>query len=284
MPYTIEDFIHYPHVIPDVTESRDGLMSAADKVKLDNLVGGGGYATVENGAATLPRRTILNFDGVQIVASDDVPNSRTNVTVVATLADIYGNGAVAADSTLIITEEGALQIIDPNDLGGPYIVVSDMPFIDGGQLYFYVNSTDFGAVLDADIGTSSSSDHYTLRLWSDTQATAPAPVQASPLLSLGGSAWDPAGGGSSTGAQVLLQCLPISETPVNGELRFICNPVGTTVVLPFTAGGTIPVVQGTGTTVGAAGAASALPGPPLGYLTVALPGGATVVVPYYNHP
>ena len=55
MPYTIHphwlykrmDVDLYPTTIPNATESSDGLMSAADKAKLDSLPGGG-----ENGHAT----------------------------------------------------------------------------------------------------------------------------------------------------------------------------------------------------------------------------------------
>lgn len=42
MPYTIENFQHSPHVIPDATEESAGVMSAADKRKLDSLSPGGG--------------------------------------------------------------------------------------------------------------------------------------------------------------------------------------------------------------------------------------------------
>lgn len=42
MPYVIEHFDHFPHEIPDATESSDGMMSAADKAKLDGLSPGGG--------------------------------------------------------------------------------------------------------------------------------------------------------------------------------------------------------------------------------------------------
>ena len=43
-----------------------------------------------------------------------------------------------------------------------------------------------------------------------------------------------------------------------------------------------PQITTTQTTVGAAGAASALPATPKGYLNVTLPTGESVVMPYYN--
>lgn len=46
--------------------------------------------------------------------------------------------------------------------------------------------------------------------------------------------------------------------------------------------GTIVAATATGTTVGAAGAASALPAAPLGYITIALPTGTLVKIPYYT--
>ncbi len=46
--------------------------------------------------------------------------------------------------------------------------------------------------------------------------------------------------------------------------------------------GTVVVGSAAGTTVGAAGAASLLPAAPLGYLTVTLPNGTLVNIPYYT--
>lgn len=43
-----------------------------------------------------------------------------------------------------------------------------------------------------------------------------------------------------------------------------------------------PIGGATSTTVGAAGAASALPATPEGYLAVTLPDGTAVKIPYYN--
>lgn len=46
--------------------------------------------------------------------------------------------------------------------------------------------------------------------------------------------------------------------------------------------GTVVVGSASGTTVGAAGAASVLPVAPLGYLTITLPSGVAVKIPYYT--
>lgn len=48
--------------------------------------------------------------------------------------------------------------------------------------------------------------------------------------------------------------------------------------------GTVVVGSAVGTTVGAAGGASALPATPTGYITIALPGGGAAVIPYYATP
>lgn len=40
MPYEINEFGHRPHIIPDATEFSDGLMSAADKKKINGLSSG----------------------------------------------------------------------------------------------------------------------------------------------------------------------------------------------------------------------------------------------------
>lgn len=49
MSFRIETTTKWPIVIPDVTETSDGLMTAADKIKLDGLSpgGGGGFNVVE---------------------------------------------------------------------------------------------------------------------------------------------------------------------------------------------------------------------------------------------
>lgn len=54
-----------------------------------------------------------------------------------------------------------------------------------------------------------------------------------------------------------------------------------TVTVPNSSGGLI-VASSTATTIGAAGAATALPAQPLGYMTLLTPGGVSVKVPYYN--
>lgn len=46
--------------------------------------------------------------------------------------------------------------------------------------------------------------------------------------------------------------------------------------------GTLTVINATGTTVGVAGGATALPATPLGYITITLPDGSTAKIPYYN--
>jgi hypothetical protein len=43
----IDNFLHFPHIIPDATQTSDGLMSAADKAKLDALAPGGGVVAYE---------------------------------------------------------------------------------------------------------------------------------------------------------------------------------------------------------------------------------------------
>jgi hypothetical protein len=73
------------------------------------------------------------------------------------------------------------------------------------------------------------------------------------------------------------------ESSSDGALALKVGPVGTKVdALTLAANGQLGLAsQITGTTVGAAGAAAALPATPLGYLTMTL-NGATVRVPYYN--
>lgn len=42
--YKILDFEHEPHVFPAASDDADGMMSAADKTKLDGIAPGGGGA------------------------------------------------------------------------------------------------------------------------------------------------------------------------------------------------------------------------------------------------
>lgn len=46
MPYEIDNFNHSPHTIPDATPGASGVMSPADKVKLDSLSPGGGNVRI----------------------------------------------------------------------------------------------------------------------------------------------------------------------------------------------------------------------------------------------
>lgn len=41
--YVIPRFSHLPHRFPDATQQDSGMMSAADKTKLDNIIGTGGF-------------------------------------------------------------------------------------------------------------------------------------------------------------------------------------------------------------------------------------------------
>lgn len=52
MPFVIRNDNYFPIVIPDATEETDGLMSAADKTKLDGLSPGGGSAPPVNAIQT----------------------------------------------------------------------------------------------------------------------------------------------------------------------------------------------------------------------------------------
>lgn len=58
------------------------------------------------------------------------------------------------------------------------------------------------------------------------------------------------------------------------------NQILSKMVQAFTT--SLPQIQSTQTTVGAAGGASALPATPLGYINMTLPNGTAVVVPYFN--
>lgn len=50
---TIDGLDHWPHTIPQATDSSAGVMSAADKTKLDGIAPGGGGAIVYPTSAAL---------------------------------------------------------------------------------------------------------------------------------------------------------------------------------------------------------------------------------------
>ena len=64
--------------------------------------GGGGYATIQEEGTDLTQRTIMNFIGAGITASDDAANTRTNITLDATLNSLSALGT-AADKMLYTT-------------------------------------------------------------------------------------------------------------------------------------------------------------------------------------
>jgi len=64
--------------------------------------GGGGYATIQEEGTGLTQRTIMNFIGAGITAADDATNTRTNITLDATLNSISALGT-AADKMLYTT-------------------------------------------------------------------------------------------------------------------------------------------------------------------------------------
>jgi len=61
------------------TQLVAGFMSAADKVKLDNLVQG--LTTIQDEGAPLPQQPFLNFIGATVTVTNDALNTRTDVTI-----------------------------------------------------------------------------------------------------------------------------------------------------------------------------------------------------------
>lgn len=65
---------------------------------LNATAGAGGYATVQEEGSGLTGRSTLNFIGSGITATDDAPNSRTNVTIAAFLNTLATAGTVGLAS------------------------------------------------------------------------------------------------------------------------------------------------------------------------------------------
>jgi hypothetical protein len=52
--YKVREFAHLPHVFPAASQTDDGMMSAADKAKLDGIPAGGGAAIEYPNFAAFP--------------------------------------------------------------------------------------------------------------------------------------------------------------------------------------------------------------------------------------
>lgn len=102
-------------ILQDASPNNDGIMTAAQAAKLAGLSpGSAGYDLVENGGTALPMRTVLNFDGANIVATDDPVNDRTNIAVTAsptTLSQAYTNGG-AGPQIIPLTPTGLGILVD----------------------------------------------------------------------------------------------------------------------------------------------------------------------------
>lgn len=115
MPYRIANFDHFPHDVPDATELAAGVMSVADKIKLDSLSPGSGtnalaYA-LPSGSFTLDLAANFQFIYVSPTGSDilgngtigspyatpgraveDIPLSRTKRVIIHLAAATYDVG------------------------------------------------------------------------------------------------------------------------------------------------------------------------------------------------
>jgi hypothetical protein len=80
--------------------------------------------------------------------------------------------------------------------------------------------------------------------------------------------------------------LSVYDADKDSTIQFDIQNVGSSTTpiysLPAITTGTLVVATAAGTTVGAAGGASALPALPAGYITVVLPSGASAKIPYYT--
>ena len=100
MPFRIPTYAHWPQVIPDATEISDGLMSAADKVKLDGLAPGGtgqvGIATFTSGGSG------AGHEFVDVVLLAPLIDANYNISLGVVIDnDVDGNVTATARSPTI---------------------------------------------------------------------------------------------------------------------------------------------------------------------------------------
>lgn len=97
--------------VPLATPTTDGLMSAADKTKLDGLTGGGGGGSIQlrdEGSVVSTSVTSLNFVGTAVTAAAD-----GTITVDA----LGGPAGAPGDTPLVIMTAGGT-------LAGPSVIVT----------------------------------------------------------------------------------------------------------------------------------------------------------------
>lgn len=102
MPYTIDNFNHSPHVVPDATETSAGMMSITDKIKLDSLTPGGFKFNV----------TAIQTSGYQALPNDFVRTDTSGGTFAVTLPPAAGNAGVMV-AVKSVTATGVILDVFP---------------------------------------------------------------------------------------------------------------------------------------------------------------------------
>ncbi len=221
---------------------------------------------------------------LQVTSSVDTPTSGTGLTIgganaagislgrsgwfVAAQASIHANAGIISDDG----SAGAPGIAFSNPLTGFYAY-------SGGSILGFAAAS--GGTMALGYNTLYTPNGV------DTLSSSPMTIGTTnaTAITVGGTGVTASFGGAVVAADVYANHIDIGAVAALtvGGSNASAVELGKSGALVTVKGNLKNGVSGNETaTVGAAGSASALPGPPLGYLTITLSGGGTAKIPYYN--
>ncbi len=105
--YQIESFAHSPHIIPGASQQAAGVMSAADKAKLDSLAPGSGLNEIVLRQPGLPPSGNTIQVSVTLLDPNGNPLAEAAFASVESFAQVNGRGAITTVSGTEIMNTGA---------------------------------------------------------------------------------------------------------------------------------------------------------------------------------
>lgn len=130
MPYRIEEFEHRPHIIPDATSTSAGVMSAADKAKLDSIIPATGVVHAQQffvDVSTAARTVIY----VRPTGSDSKGDGKTPATAFRTVQ--------FALNTIPLEQRGVRYIVDITGINDNEQAITVPPYINSDPIVFVTN-------------------------------------------------------------------------------------------------------------------------------------------------
>lgn len=232
MSFIIPTYTHWPYVIPNATPTSDGVMSAADKAKLDSLIPGGGTTLAQtylNGANPVDS-TILT-DAVRGPVGIDASGTANGVPGLVVTKDNGVAGVIDAAGIRLANDSApapgntahppAIAFTGASEIAGAYQTVNfyldARPSIGAAAGRFVVTSeTGAGPLIKQQLLTLNSAAPGTLELTGiELDLTGAA---LNDVLTFDGTKFAPAPGGGGGGTT-------LAQTYQNGA-----NPVDSTIV------------------------------------------------------